>query len=472
LTPPHILAMDKAVIDTIRGKDGVRRLMLNLAPRHGKSEYVSKYLASWFPGAFPDKRVILTSYEAGFAATWGRKARNLLEDHGGLFGVRIAASPSAADQWEIQGHSGGMVTAGIGGAITGRGADLAIIDDPHKNHEEANSQIARDRVWEWYQSTLYTRLEPNAAVVVIQTRWNEDDLSGRLIKEAKSPGGEKWRILKLPAINAEGKALWPERFPLEELLKIKRAIGDYHFEALYQQNPTPRDGSMFKVDRLRFIDAAPVGIRYVRSWDLAATENDGDFTAGIKMGKDSEGRIFVADVRRGQWATDERDRWLRTTAELDTRNCRIRLAEDPGQAGKSQTVVLSRLLNGFVFVAIRVTGDKITRADPFSSQVNAGNVFLVRGDWNNAYVDELRQFSKGKHDDQVDASADAFDELNNSTDQFFIGGLQDDDDDDEPQDNRKYGSMVEVIGPEKPDDLPPKQSEPSKPFEFYVGGMG
>ena len=395
--------------------------MVSMPPRHGKSEYCSKYLPSWFLGSFPDRRVILTSYEATFAASWGRKSRNLLEEHGHLFGRKVATSPSAADQWDIQGHSGGMVTAGAGGAITGKGAHLAIIDDPIKNSEEAASQTIRDKIWEWYQSTLYTRLEPDAVLIVIQTRWNEDDLCGRLINEANS-GGERWRILELPAINDDGAALWPERYSIADLNRIKRSVGAYHWEALYQQRPSPREGNLFKVNRLNFCDVEPVGLKMSRAWDLASTEGDGDYTAGVRIGKDAEGRIFVCHVKRGQWATDERDREIRLTAEEDGFKCRQRMPQDPGQAGKSQVPHLARLLHGFPLHFQTVSGDKVTRADPFSSQVNAGNVWLVRGDWNRDYIEELRQFDRGKHDDMVDASSDAYDEVfSMRTSTAFVG---------------------------------------------------
>lgn len=406
--------------------------MISVPPRHGKSEYSSKYLPSWFLGKYPDKRVILSSYEASFAASWGRKSRNLLEEHGHLFGIRVATSPSAADQWDIESHGGGMVTAGVGGAITGKGAHLAIVDDPIKNAEEAASQVIRDKIWDWWQSTLYTRLEPDGVVVVIQTRWHEDDLCGRLTAEALSGDGEPWRILKLPAIDDKGKALWPERYSIDRLKQIKRAVGAYHWEALYQQNPTPREGNFFKVNKIKFMDSVPNGLRMVRAWDLAATEGDGDYTAGVKIGVDGEGRFIVCDVKRGQWDSSDRDSWIKHTAEMDGRRVKIRFAQDPGQAGKSQAAHLVKMMAGFVVKAALVSGDKATRADAFSSQVNAENVWLVRGDWNREYIDELRQFDKGKHDDQVDASADAFNELTSTTGNIVFGISGKDSDDTKP----------------------------------------
>ena len=178
--------------------------MVTLPPRHGKSQLISQYFPAWYLGTFPDRRTILTSYEAGFAAGWGRRARDVLEEFGPeVFEVSVREDSSAADRWDINGHVGGMITAGVGGAITGRGADLLIIDDPVKNSEDAASKTMRDKAWEWYQSTAYTRLEPGGAIILVMTRWNEDDLAGRILKESQT-GGEKWEVMNLPAIAEEG----------------------------------------------------------------------------------------------------------------------------------------------------------------------------------------------------------------------------------------------------------------------------
>lgn len=212
-----------------------------MPPRHGKSEYISKYLPSWFLGTFPDRRVLLASYEAGFAASWGRKARTLTEEFGDdIFGVKVAPESSAADRWDIAGRDGGMQTAGAGGAITGKGADLLIVDDPIKNWEEAMSPTIRDKMWDWWQSTAYTRLSPTGAAIVLQTRWHEDDLIGRLLK-AQAAGdefAEQWELLSFPAINEAGEALWPEWFNLRRLRQTEQAVGPYKWNCLYQQRPT------------------------------------------------------------------------------------------------------------------------------------------------------------------------------------------------------------------------------------------
>jgi predicted phage terminase large subunit-like protein len=251
------------------------------------------------------------------------------------------------------------------------------------------------------------------------TLWHEDDLGARAI--ASEPG--RWTVLKLPALAEEndtlgrvqGAALWPERFNVEQLHRIRDVMsqneGLRSWEALYQQNPTPREGVFFKVSKLEIVDAVPAGMRSCRAWDMGASEA-GDFSAGVKVsGPDATGVWYVEHVNRGRWSTDERNRQVRQTAELDGRDVRIHVPQDPGAAGKDAAIYATRQLAGFSVKTEPVSGSKEIRADPFSSQVNAGNVRLVRGEWNRAFIEELRSFPGGKFDDQVDAVSDAFTEL-------------------------------------------------------------
>lgn len=214
----------------------------------------SHHFPAWFLGVNPDKQVILCSYEADLASQFGRKARDVLSEHGQqLFNIRIREDSKAADRWGIEDHVGGMQTAGAGGPITGKGADLLIVDDPFKNWQEANSDLIRDRMWDWWGSTARSRLEPGASALVIHTRWHPDDLIGRLIKAELEEDGEKWRVVNFPAISDDGKALWPERYDVDALMRLKRSIrSEYIWEALYQQRPTPREGGLFRASWLRY----------------------------------------------------------------------------------------------------------------------------------------------------------------------------------------------------------------------------
>lgn len=399
-----------------------------MPPRHGKSELCSHYLPAWFLGTFPSRRVILSSYEADFAARWGRKARGTIERYGReFFGVRVSQSSSAANRWDIEGDTGGMDTAGIGGAITGKGADLLIIDDPVKNAEDAASETYRERVWDWWRSTAYTRLEPNGAAIVIQTRWHEDDLTGRILSDSQQAGAEQWRVVNLPAIADEddalgrvkGEALWPERFNLETLERYRQQLGNYFWSALYQQSPAPSEGGIFKKEWLPILDwRASRDIpgtlkKAVRAWDKAATEGGGDYSAGVLLAE-QKGIFYVVDVSRGQWSTRQREDTIAACAAADRnliRSTIIHLEQEPGSSGKDSAAATIRNLVGYDVHAEPSTGDKVTRARPFAAQCAAGNVQLVAGPWNRAFIDELASFPKGKHDDQVDAVAIAFNKL-------------------------------------------------------------
>ncbi|MCI0356126.1 MAG: terminase family protein [Acidobacteria bacterium] len=242
----HLAYLDTAITQSIdeAAAGRLEGLVVSMPPQHGKSELCSRYLPAWYLGRYPDRRVILTSYEADFAASWGRKARDLLEHWGWLFGVRVHRRSGAANRWDLDGHECGMTAAGVGGPITGKGAHLLIVDDPIKNDEEARSSTFREKQWDWWQSVATTRLRPGALIIVIQTRWNRDDLTGRILKQADETG-HNWRVVKFPAVaeehdvlgRAPDEALWPEVFTPTRLESIKATHSNYYWQALYQQNP-------------------------------------------------------------------------------------------------------------------------------------------------------------------------------------------------------------------------------------------
>lgn len=241
----HLEYLDTAIIDAIEGHRPERVIIIEAPPRHGKSEYISHWLPSWYLGAYPDRRVMMASYSDKFARKWGRAAKETLTTHGpAYFGINVSKETRAANEWDISGRRGGMTTAGIGGSLTGRGADLLIIDDPIKNAEEAISETLRESQWEWWQSTAWTRLEPGGIAIVMMTRWHEDDLIGRLIKWSESRNVGIRRIC-LPAYAGDddllgrkpGEPLWPERLPVEELELRRSMLDAYWWESLYQQRP-------------------------------------------------------------------------------------------------------------------------------------------------------------------------------------------------------------------------------------------
>jgi len=311
-----------------------------------------------------------------------------------------------------------MMTAGVGGPITGKGADLLIVDDPIKNQEEAYSETYREKTWDWWRSTAYTRLEPGGAAVIVMTRWHKDDLVGRILKEMEG-GGEKWEVLCLPAVaketdcidRFEGEALWPARYNLEALAKIKQAVGSRVWGALYQQDPGDIEGRMFERQWFKVVDQGPMNIRRVRYWDLAATEetprSDPDWTVGALVGL-SNGQYFVYDIRRIRGTPRKVEALVGQTAQIDLNITEVWIEQEPGSSGINTIDHYQReILVGWPCHGLRTTGSKILRAEPFSSAAEAGNVFLINSPWMKDFLDEAEEFPAGAHDDQVDAISGA-----------------------------------------------------------------
>ncbi len=419
---PHLAMLNRRLMEAAAGN---KRLMVFMPPRHGKSELCSRYLPAWYLGTYPDKHVMLCSYESTFASTWGQRARDVLESIGKeIFGVTVRGDSRNRRLWETH-QGGGMITAGVGGPITGRGGHLVVIDDPVKNAEEAMSPVMRQRAFDWYLSTLYTRLEPDASIVILMTRWHEGDLAGLLLKEMEEEDGEKWDVITLPAVAEEndmlgrevGEALWPQRYDTERLKSIRRAIqtrhGDRWWQALYQQRPQAPEGGLFR--RFWFQTAAivPPLVDAVRYWDLAATEDGGsgdpDWTVGTLMGVDAGGSFWVVDVRRLRGTPREVEDTIVSVAEHDGHEVPIIMEQEPGSSGKSLIdYYRRRVLMGFTVTADKVSMNKVRRAEPLSSAFELGNIMLAKRPWNADYINELCSFPFGEHDDQVDASSGAY----------------------------------------------------------------
>jgi predicted phage terminase large subunit-like protein len=418
-----------------RVADGeIKRLMVFEPPRHGKSETVSRLFSAYFLHRYPHRWVGLSSYAADLAYTLSRNARDNYKLGGGI----LKGDASAVVHWET-GHGGGLWATGVGGPATGKGGHLLICDDPLKNAEEAASETIRAKSKDWWNSTWYTREEPwsdddpQGVMINVQTRWHEDDLSGWLLDAEKNADEEddreRWHVVNLPAIAEEsppvfpssctvepdwrqpGEALCPERRPIGKLRKIESRVGPYYWNALFQQRPTAKEGDFFKVSKIETVAEVPSNLTLCRGWDLAGTEGGGAFTAAVLLGKDATGVWYIVDVQRGQWSTDDVETQLVSIARTDGQRVKIHLPQDPGQAGKKQAVSFGRLLAGFNAVIEPVTGSKETRAFSFSAQVNLGNVKVLQAGWTKAFLEELRQFPRGKFKDQVDAASDAFNEL-------------------------------------------------------------
>lgn len=428
---PHLQALDTALMQVTRyvetqGRQGIGRLVVEMPPRHGKSLTNSRLFPTWHLGRNPDHRFMLVSYGADLAEKHSRVARNIVASPAyqrAFPGVTLAQDSKSVASWDIEGREGGMDALGIGAGATGKGAHVLNIDDPIKNREQAESEVMRQKIWDGYTDDLYTRLEPGGAVIITMTRWHEDDMVGR----ALSKTGEHWTRLRLPALaepndplgRSEGAALWPDRYPLSVLNSIRETLGPYGWASLYEQNPRPREGATFKRSWFQIVDVAPSQLKSVaRYWDKAGTSGgSGAATAGVLMGIGTDGLIYVLHVVTGHWSAGERERVIRQTAELDAARfgsqsrVRIYVEQEPGSGGKESAEATIRNLSGFVAYADRPTGDKDTRLDPLAAQAEAGNLRLVRGDWNAGYIDEMTSIPYGARRDQGDASSGAYNML-------------------------------------------------------------
>jgi len=388
----------------------LRKLMIFMPPQHGKSALATIRYPVWRLQREPRLRVIVGAYNQFLSEKFSRQARRLAS-----YCMQLSPERTAAYDWETR-FGGGMRAAGVGSGVTGIGGDLIIIDDPVKSREEAESQAYRDRVWDWYSNDLYTRQGPDCAFILIMTRWHGDDLAGRILD---SDDGSNWTVISLPA-EAEpgdplgrtaGEPLCPARFDLAALADFRMTLGrDYY--ALYQQQPRAREGGMFKEHWLPLIDAVPTHAARVRWWDQAATEAGGDFTAGILVAY-ADGIVYIEDVIRGQWAAGERDAIIRHTAEKDAMYGLITYwgEQEPGASGKDAARAFTKLLAGYPVNTEPTTGSKEIACQPLASQAQAGNVRVKRAAWSSAFIAEACDFPSGKHDDQIEAAARAFNKL-------------------------------------------------------------
>jgi predicted phage terminase large subunit-like protein len=410
----------------------LRKVMFFAPPQHGKSELASVRLPAYWLGRRPDDPIIMSSYVATLAETHSRQARQTVEsiEFSDVFpGVATHTESRAVDHWAMKPpYRGSMLAIGVGGAVTGHGGMLGIIDDPVENWAQAQSQTIRDNTWEWWRTTFRTRIWEGGSIVLIMTRWHEDDLAGRLLLEQAAD----WTVLRLPALaetqeerddnnrrlgqpsgqpdplgRAPGEPLAPER--------IRKDVGELAWAGQYQGVPRLAEGNTFKRDWLPIVAASPANARRVRYWDKAGTAGgDGARSAGVLIAV-ADGIYYVEDVVKGRWSSNDRNVIMRQTAELDAQKydnaVSIWHEQEPGSGGKESAEMTNKNLAGFPVRGEPVTGSKDVRLQPFADQCQAGNVRLVRGAWNGEYIEELCAIPNGRFRDQSDASSGAFNKL-------------------------------------------------------------
>lgn len=411
---PHLMHASKIIASGIAR--GNARIIISAPPRHGKSELVDKYVPTWVLECFPRWYVILATYGAELSEGFGRGARDLIIDNQHLLRTRIRSDSKKVAFWQTE-QGGGMVSVGLGGAITGRGANVLLIDDYVKEIKEALSPTYREYVWNWFTTTAYTRLEPGGSIIIIATRWHSDDLIGRIL--SNFPG--QWTNILLPA-EAEandilgrkvGEPLFPERYPLSRLEEIKETLGSVFYQALYQQRPVDEAKKISDGNWLRIVDIVPDRLRRARVWDLAATEGGGDYTTGSLCSYDqSNGFFYIESVIRKQLSPGDVEVEVRKCACDDGTDVKVLIEQEPGSSGKALVHhYATTVLPEFIVEPVPATKQKLLRAQPLLAAAEANKVCLLRGHWNKAFVDEFDLFPGGAYDDQVDTAAAGYTKL-------------------------------------------------------------
>jgi predicted phage terminase large subunit-like protein len=450
LVDPWVLEVEAAIIDAVMDEDPNERhfIRVHLPPQVGKTRYMT-LLAFWLLGVMPETRIIFVTYSDDYSANRGREIRNMIDAYGWMFGIEIDPNTKSASDFKLKGHRGGVLAVGIGSQITGRSGDVIIIDDLLKNAQEAASKAAKDLHEEEFDRTLYPRLQPGGTMILTNTRWSEDDLAGRLETREADPEyvGDRFEVLTFPAIaempahdeveltpdereawsdiigRVEGEPLkcryfrggdWDKSifYKIRATMIRSNPIG---WASTYQQNPTSREGSMFPAHKWNYYHPEELPELYAiwRVWDLAASEGSGDWTVGTKMGRGSDGKMYVIDCIRDRLSPDNVLALVKRTALADGFTVGVGVEETRAGDGKTVTAFYKKALTGFRVEGCPAVGQKETRAVPYSTLQQQGDILLpydVDVDWDvKGFVDEHKQMMgdgrKPRYDDRIDTGA-------------------------------------------------------------------
>jgi len=411
-TPHHLTALADALEAIERGE--LKRLIVAIPPRCGKSEMISLRFPCWYLALHPADYIVQAGYAQSISLTHSRQARDIFisPEMAKLFPnvhhrpekagqEQIIPERQAAHEWGTK-QGGSYYAVGIGGGLTGRGFNIGIIDDPVKDEEEASSKVIRDKVWDWYQTVFRTRAEPGAAIIVVMTRWHLDDLVGRLQKLADAdPGADQWRIIKFKAIT-DGQALWPERYPLEVLGQIRSSIGSMAFESLYQGSPTTAEGNIIKREWWKYYQVRPGFTRIIHSWDTAFKDKKTNDYSVCSTWGEAENGYYLLDVWRHKVEFPE---LKRTVINLNERDKPSAILVEDAASGQS---LIQELKRGTRLPILEVKPDKSKQArlNAVTPLIEAGRVFLPEAaSWLFDFIEELSAFPNGEFDDQCDSTA-------------------------------------------------------------------
>ena len=410
----HHVKMADAFDRVSRGT--LKRLIINMPPRHTKSEFASYLLPAFIMGRKPDTKIIESTHTGELAVRFGRKVRNLMDTdlYKELFdGVTLQADSKAAGRWDTN-HGGEYFAVGVGGAMTGRGADLLIVDDPH-SEQDALSPLALDNAYEWYTSGPRQRLQPGGAIVIVMTRWGTKDLTARVLKQQVNHNADKWEVIEFPAILPSGNALWPEFWNLEELEGVKASLSLQKWNAQWQQQPSNDEGAILKREwwNLWEEDRPPKCDYMIQSYDTAYSKKEtADYSVITTWGvfypnQDSGPNIILLDVVRGRWdfpelkriAKDEYKRWNPDNVLIEAKATGVTLQQELRRMGIPVTM--------YTPGGRRSGTDKVSRANAVAPMFEAGMVWAPDTDWAEELVEECAAFPHGDNDDMVDSTTQA-----------------------------------------------------------------
>ena len=406
----HHVRIAKKFEDIANGK--IKRLIVNMPPRHTKSEFASYLFPAWMVGKNPKLKIIQTTHTGELAVRFGRKMKNLVDtnEFAQVFeDCKIAADSKAAGRWETN-KGGEYYAAGIGGAITGRGADLLIIDDPH-SEQDALSDTAMDSAYEWYTSGPRQRLQPGGSIVIVMTRWSTKDLTGQLLKAQSEPKADQWEVIEFPAILPSEKPVWPNYWKMEELESVKASLSESKWQAQWQQNPTSEEGSIIKREWWQKWeeDDIPELVHVIQSYDTAFSKKEtADFSAittwGVFYPRNKGPHLILVDVEKGRWdfpelkkiALEQYKYWEPESVIIEQKASGTPLTHELRQIGVP-------VLN---FTPSK-GNDKHVRVNSVAPLFEAGKVYVPERRWSEEMIEECAAFPYGEHDDLVDSMTQA-----------------------------------------------------------------